>query len=221
MGPFLEKTMCRITISSQVGIRKFFCGPESFTPDLAPVIGEAPELRNYFVAAGLNSIGILTGGGIGRLMAHWIADGRPDVDVTGMNIDRLQAYQANPEYRATRTVESLGMVYATHYPGRSMRTARGAKQSPIHDRLVAERAFFRDVSGWEGADWYAPAATAPEGTAPDPAKLSCGRHARHGNWEAEHRACRDGVIVMDMSFMAKVARQGRGAGPGLERLPAK
>ena len=97
----------------------------------ARVLGEAPELRNYFVAAGLNSIGILTGGGIGRVMAHWIVNGRPDVDVTGMNIDRLHAYQANPEYRATRTVESLGMVYATHYPaGRcGPREARSSRPS--------------------------------------------------------------------------------------------
>ena len=89
-------------------------------------------------------------------MAHWIADGRPDVDVTGMNIDRLHPYQATPEYRATRTVESLGMVYATHYPGRSMRTARGARLSPVHHRLVAQGAFFRDVSGWEGAGLVRP-----------------------------------------------------------------
>jgi glycine cleavage system aminomethyltransferase T/glycine/D-amino acid oxidase-like deaminating enzyme len=215
MSPFLEKTMSRIPISTQVGIRKFFCGPESFTPDLAPVIGEAPELRNYFVAAGLNSIGILTGGGIGRLMAHWIATGRPDMDVTGMNIDRLHPYQANPEYRATRTVESLGMVYATHYPGRSMRTARGAKLSPVHHRLVEQGAFFRDVSGWEGADWYAPA-----GTVPQAGELSWGRQDWYGNWEAEHRACRDGVILMDMSFMAKFAVQGRDAGGQLDRLSA-
>jgi len=220
MGPFLEKTMSRIPISSQVGIRKFFCGPESFTPDLAPVIGEAPELRNYFVAAGLNSIGILTGGGIGRLMAHWITTGRPDMDVTGMNIDRLQPYQANPEYRATRTVESLGMVYATHYPGRSMRTARGAKLSPIHHKLVAERAFFRDVSGWEGADWYAPPGSIPVGAAPDPGELSWGRQDWYKHWEAEHHACRDGVILMDMSFMAKFAVQGRDAGRELDRLSA-
>jgi glycine cleavage system aminomethyltransferase T/glycine/D-amino acid oxidase-like deaminating enzyme len=240
MGPFLEQTMSRIPISSQVGIRKFFCGPESFTPDLAPVIGEAPELRNYFVAAGLNSIGILTGGGIGRLMAHWIMTGRPDMDVTGMNIDRLHPYQANPEYRATRTVESLGLVYATHYPGRSMRTARGAKLSPIHDRLVAQRAFFRDVSGWEGADWYAPegsvlattgpagsapgttgpAGSAPGTTGPDAGELSWGRQDWHPNWAAEHRACREGVILMDMSFMAKFAVQGRDAGRELDRLSA-
>ena len=156
MAPYLERTMSRIPVVAQVGIKKFFCGPESFTPDLLPIVGEAPELKNYFVAAGLNSIGILTGGGIGRVVAHWIADGRPDIDVTGINIDRLHRYQANPEYRATRTVESLGLVYATHYPGRSMRTARGAKLSPVHHRLVAQRAYFRDVSGWEGADWYAP-----------------------------------------------------------------
>ena len=123
MGPYVEKAMQRVPITLEIGIRKFFCGPESFTPDLQPVVGEAPELRNYFVAAGLNSIGILTGGGLGRVLAHWIVDGQPDVDVTGFNIDRLHRYQANPEYRATRTVESLGMVYQCHYPDRSMKTA--------------------------------------------------------------------------------------------------
>ncbi len=215
MGPFLEKTMSRIPVSAQVGIRKFFCGPESFTPDLSPVIGEAPELKNYFVAAGLNSIGILTGGGIGRLMAHWITTGRPDMDVTGMNIDRLHPYQATPEYRATRTVESLGMVYATHYPGRSMRTARGAKLSPIHHQLAEQRAFFRDVSGWEGADWYA-----PPGETPEVGELSWGRQPWYAHWEAEHHACREGVILMDMSFMAKFAVQGPDAGRELERLSA-
>jgi glycine cleavage system aminomethyltransferase T/glycine/D-amino acid oxidase-like deaminating enzyme len=220
MGPFLEKTMSRIPVSSQVGIRKFFCGPESFTPDLAPLLGEAPELKNYFVAAGLNSIGILTGGGIGRLMAHWITDGDPGADVTGMNIDRLHPYQANPQYRATRTVESLGMVYATHYPGRSMKTARGARLSPVHDRLAARHAFFRDVSGWEGADWYAPEGSLPAGAAPQAGELSWGRQDWYANWEAEHHACRDGVILMDMSFMAKFAVQGRDAGRELSQLSA-
>jgi len=220
MGPFLEKTMSRIPIAEQVGIRKFFCGPESFTPDLAPVLGEAPELKNYFVAAGLNSIGILTGGGIGRLMAHWIVNGHPDADVTGMNIDRLHPYQANPQYRATRTVESLGMVYATHYPGRSMRTARGAKLSPVHHRLVEQRAFFRDVSGWEGADWYAPEGSVAPGASPEAGELSWGRQDWYKYWEAEHQACRDGVIVMDMSFMAKFAVQGRDAGRELDQLSA-
>ena len=132
MAPYLETTMSRVPITSRIGIRKFFCGPESFTPDLLPIVGEAPELRNYFVAAGLNSIGILTGGGIGRTIAQWITSGSPDIDVTAMNIDRLHPYQANPEYLATRTVESLGLVYSCHYPNRPAKTARGARLSPIH-----------------------------------------------------------------------------------------
>ncbi|MDQ1601569.1 MAG: hypothetical protein QOD68_3043 [Actinomycetota bacterium] len=215
MGPYLEKAMSRIPISSEIGITKFFCGPESFTPDLQPVVGEAPEVRNYFVAAGLNSIGILTGGGLGRALAHWIVDGRPDIDITGINIDRLHRYQANPEYRATRTVESLGMVYQCHYPTRSMQTARGAKTSAFHDRLVAQGAYFRDVSGWEGADWYA-----GEGQVADPGPLTWGRPAWFDRWAAEHRAAREDVIAMDMSFMSKFLVQGRDAGRLLERLSA-
>ena len=157
MAPYLEKAMSRVPITQEVGVRKFFCGPESFTPDLQPVVGEAPELRNYFVAAGLNSIGILTAGGIGRTIARWIVDGRPDVDVTGFNIDRLRPHQLEPEYRRARTAESLGMVYAPHYPNKPMRTARNALLSPLHDRLVAVNAYFVEVSGWESPGWYAPA----------------------------------------------------------------
>lgn len=215
MGPYVETAMQRIPISMNVGVKKFFCGPESFTPDLQPVVGEAPELRNYFVAAGLNSIGILTGGGLGRVLAHWIIHGRPDVDVTAMNIDRLHVYQSNPEYRRTRTVESLGMVYKCHYPTYTMQTARGAKRSPIHDRLAARGAYFKDVSGWEGADWYAPA-----GVQPVVDKLSWGRQNWFPYWEAEHRAAREGVIAMDMSFMAKFLVEGRDAGRVLEHLSA-
>jgi 4-methylaminobutanoate oxidase (formaldehyde-forming) len=215
MAPYLERTMARVPVVASVGIKKLFCGPESFTPDLLPIVGEAPELKNYFVAAGLNSIGILTGGGIGRVVAQWIAEGRPDIDVTGINIDRLHRYQVNPEYRATRTVESLGLVYATHYPGRPVQTARGAKVSPVHHRLVARRAYFRDVSGWEGADWYA-----PEGAEPQAGELSWGRPDWFGYWAAEHDAARTGVILMDMAFMAKFDVRGRDAGRVLEQVSA-
>jgi len=215
MGPYVEAAMSRVPISMETGVRIFFCGPESFTPDLLPVVGEAPELKNYFVAAGMNSVGILTGGGMGRVMAHWILSGQPDVDVTGFNIDRLHRYQSNPEYRATRTVESLGMVYQCHYPGRSMRTARQAKVSPIHHRLAAQRAYFKDVSGWEGADWYA-----PEGVEPTVAGLSWGRQNWFDYWRAEHEAARNGVIVMDMSFMSKFLVQGRDSGRLLNQLSA-
>ncbi len=215
MSQYLERAMHRVPISMEVGVKKFFCGPESFTPDLQPCVGETPELKNYFVAAGLNSIGILTGGGLGRVLAHWILNGRADVDVTGFHIDRLHSYQTNPEYRAKRTVESLGMVYKCHYPTHTMLTARGAKQSPVHDRLAARGAFFRDVSGWEGADWYA-----PPGIEPTVDKLSWGRQNWFPYWAAEHRATREGVIVMDMSFMSKFLVEGRDAGRVLDHLSA-
>jgi glycine cleavage system aminomethyltransferase T len=107
------------------------------------------------------------------------------------------------------------MVYQCHYPNRSMTTARGAKRSPLHDRLAAQGAWFRDVSGWEGADWYAGA-----GATPDPGPLTWARPAWWHRWEDEHRACREGVIVMDMSFMAKYRVQGRDAGALLDHVSA-
>jgi 4-methylaminobutanoate oxidase (formaldehyde-forming) len=215
MGPYLEKAMARVPVSLELGIAKFFCGPESFTPDLRPIVGEAPELANYFVAAGLNSIGILTGGGIGRVVANWIIDGDPGVDVTQVNIDRLHPYQANPAYRRERTIESLGLVYRCHYPTMTLKTARGAKKPAIYDRLAAAGAYFRDVSGWEGADWYA-----PPGHEPRVERLSWGRQNWFPWWAEEHRAAREGVILMDMSFMSKFRVEGRDAGPLLNRISA-
>ena len=215
MAQYVEKAMGRVPAAMEAGIKKLFCGPESFTPDLQPVVGEAPELKNYFVAAGLNSIGILTGGGLGRVLARWIVNGRPDVDVTGFNIDRLHPYQAEPEYRRARTVESLGLVYQAHYPGRPMETARGAKLSPLHQQLTAGGAYFREVSGWESPDWYA-----PSGVEPAIERLSWGRQNWFPYWQQEHEAARNGVILMDMSFMSKFLVQGPDAGPMLDRISA-
>ena len=207
--------MARVPVTAEVGIKKFFCGPESFTPDLRPIVGEAPELRNYFVAAGLNSIGILTGGGLGRVVAHWIVDGSPDVDVTGFNIDRLHTYQANPEYRRQRTVESLGMVYKCHYPTMSLETARGARQVAVSRAPCRRRRLFPRGQRLGEPDWYG----AP-GASPDPGPLSWGRPSWFPRWAAEHRAARENVIVMDMSFMGKFLVQGRDAGRCLNRISA-
>ncbi|HAN71903.1 MAG TPA: oxidoreductase [Actinobacteria bacterium] len=213
MGPYVERAMTRVPATLDVGVRTFFCGPESFTPDLAPIVGPAPGLDGYFVAAGMNSVGILTGGGMGRIVAQWIVDGRPDVDVTGFHVDRMADFQLAPRYRAERTVETLGMVYAPHLPGRAMRTARGVRRSPLHDRLAHQGAYFRDVSGWEGADWYA-----GEGRVPDPGGLTWGRPDWFGTWAEEHRAIREGVGLMDMSFMSAFRVTGPDAGPFLDRL---
>ncbi len=215
MMPFVEKAMSRIPISQETGIRKFFCGPESFTPDMGVAFGETPEIQNYFVAAGLNSIGIITAGGLGKIMSQWITTGDPGADITQINVDRFHPYQCNPEYRKTRVVETLGLVYRRHYPTRVPETARGCKRSPFHDRLRDERAFFTDVSGWESPAWYA-----PEGCEPKVDKLSWGRHNWFPYWEAEHKACREAVIAMDMTFMGKFLVQGRDAGKVLDHISA-
>ena len=107
------------------------------------------------------------------------------------------------------------MVYRCHYPTMSPQTARGAKKSPFHDRLVAAGAYFKDVSGWEGADWYA-----PPGVEPKVDKLSWGRQNWFPYWQAEHEAARNGVIVMDMSFMSRFMVQGRDAGRALNHVSA-
>jgi 4-methylaminobutanoate oxidase (formaldehyde-forming) len=215
MTPYLETAMARVPVSLEAGVKKFFCGPESFTPDLQPIVGESPELKRYFVAAGLNSIGIITGGGMGRMLAHWIMHGHPDVDVSSMHIDRMHKHQSNPEYLRARTVESLGMVYQCHYPTRVLSTGRGAKKSPFHDRLAAQGAYFKETSGWESPDWYAPPRVQPQVE-----RLSWGRQDWFPYWEAEHRAAREGVILMDMSFMSKYLVQGRDAGRILNHLSA-
>ncbi len=214
MAPFLEKAMARVPVTMEVGVRTFFCGPESFTPDLAPAVGEAPGVANYFVAAGMNSVGVLSAGGLGRVLAHWIIEGRPDVDVTGFDVRRFQGYQADDDYRAARTTEILGTVYAAHTPGKQLRTARNVLLSPVHDRLVAQGGYLREVSGWEGADWFAGPGVEPV------AEPTWGRAPWFEQWEAEHRAVREGVGLMDMSFMAKFEVEGSDAEEMLSELCA-
>ncbi len=214
MSPFLETAMARVPVTLEAGVRTFFCGPESFTPDLSPIVGEAPGTRGYFVAAGMNSVGVLSAGGLGRVVAQWIVDGKPDVDVTGFDIDRFRAYQAEESYRATRTTEILGTVYAAHTPGKQLHSARGAKLSPVHDRLVSNGGYLREVSGWEGADWFAGPGATPA------AVPTWGRADWFAQWEAEHRTIRERVGLMDMSFMSKFRIHGPSAGRVLDTISA-
>ncbi|MBW2386375.1 MAG: GcvT family protein [Deltaproteobacteria bacterium] len=213
MIPYLQNALERIPSAKEATVRQFFCGPESFTPDLSPLIGEAPELRNFFVAAGLNSLGILQGGGIGRLIANWIVDGLPDLDVAELHIDRFQPYQANRAYRKDRTSEIVGEMYKVHFPNESYETARNVKRHVLHDRLESAGAFFVQSAGWEIADWYA-----PKGQKAEVERYTWQRQ----NWfeyaAEEHRACREDVILMDMSFMSKFVVQGRDALAALERV---
>ncbi len=231
MAPYVEAAMNRVPETFNVGVKKFFCGPESFTPDLSPCFGQVPEIDNYYVAAGMNSIGILSGGGIGRSLASWIINNKPDVDVTGMNVDRFHKYQTNPLYREKRVEESLGLVYKTHYPFKGSQSCRGAKYTPLYERHQKQGAFFREISGWEIPDWYLKSACNDDNNNNDnnidemalKAKEmgdnhSWGKPDWFTHWAAEHKACREKLMLLDMSFMSKFLVQGNDAGKALNYL---
>ena len=222
MTPYLEVALERLTpeLRASIGIKTFFCGPESFTPDGGPIVGPTPEIPNLYVAAGLNSIGILTGGGIGRTVADWVVNNGlspSNVDVTGIHVNRFHRYQMNYEYRKERVGETLGNTYRLLYPDHQPKSCRNVKRSVLHDRLQKDAfANFRDVSGWESPSWYSDPDT--DMVYPFEKDESFGRCSWFPFWQAEHEACRNGVALFDMSFMSKFLVQGRDAGSFLNRI---
>ena len=206
LSPFLEVAMETLPELETVGVRKLFTGPESFTPDNGFLIGEAPELENFFISAGMNSLGILTGGGAGSIIAHWIVDGVPPVDVTDVDPARLLPFQQNRSYLAERSVELLGRLHSTgSWPHSHPETARDVRRSPVHDRLAASGAHFADSAGWESPAWFGTEEPAGE------KMLTYGRKHWFEFHAAEHRAVREGVAVLDMSSMSNFLVSGPGA----------
>ena len=215
MEPYLARAMDRIPSLAETGIRTFFCGPESFTSDVRPLLGPAPELDGYFVAAGLNSLGILSGGGVGKVLAHWIADGVPPVDVTGVAIDRTAAHETSRRFRAERTVEQLGVLFGDAvWPAWQPSTARNVRRSVLHERLAAAGGHFGVSAGWEFAEWFACPGEAPVTT------LDYRRQDSHPIVAREHAAVREAAGVLDMSLMAKLIVAGPAAAAVLSRLSA-
>ncbi|MEM7431536.1 MAG: FAD-dependent oxidoreductase [Pseudomonadota bacterium] len=203
--PVLADAMERIPALQDAGIQKFFCGPESFTPDVRYHLGEAPELKNCYVSAGLNSIGLQSAGGIGKVMTEWIREGYPPVDLWEVDVRRNMPFQGNRKYLQERVSESLGLLYARHYPFRQYETSRGVRKSPIHDRLVAQGACHGEAFGWERPNWYA-----PEGV-----EAKYEYSFKRQNWfehsANEHRAVREQVGLFDQSSFAKFRLEGRDA----------
>jgi 4-methylaminobutanoate oxidase (formaldehyde-forming) len=214
LEPWIERAARRIPAFGQVGIQLFFNGPESFTPDDRYVLGEAPGLPGYFVAAGFNSVGFASGGGAGRAVADWVVDGHAPMDLWEVDIRRFMPFQRNRRYLHGRTTETLGLLYDMHWPFRQMTTSRGVRRSPLHDRLAARGACFGEVAGWERANWYAPPGVEPR------YEYSYGRQ----NWfpfsAAEHRAVREGVGLFDQTSFGKILVQGRDAEAQLNRVCA-
>ena len=212
--PVLLDAMRRIPALEQAGIQKFFCGPESFTPDVRYHLGESAELANCFVAAGLNSIGLQSAGGIGKVISEWIRDGHPPMDLWEVDVRRNMPFQMNRKYLKARVTESLGLLYATHYPFRQYATARGVRRSAVHDRLGAAGACFGEAFGWERANWYAPVGVKAV------YEYSYGRQ----NWfepsAHEHRSVRGAVGLFDQSSFAKFRLEGPDAARVLNRVCA-
>ena len=210
--PILEQAMNRVPLFQDAGIHTFFNGPESFTPDDRYYLGEAPELRGYWIAAGYNSIGISSSGGAGMALASWLDSGEPPFDLWDVDIRRAQPFQRNRRYLRERVSESLGLLYADHYPYRQPETARGIRRSPLHEHMKAQGAVFGELSGWERPNWFA-----------DNGQERAYRYDWSGqNWfdnnRSEHMAVREGVGLFDMSSFGKIRVEGRDACPFLQKL---
>ncbi len=210
--PVLEKAMERVPMLAECGWRSFFCGPESFTPDDQFHMGEAPELKGFFVACGLNSVGIQTSGGLGRALADWMHQGKAPMDLWSNDIRRMFPFQSTQAYIEDRVSETLGLLYENHYPYKQMRTARNLRHSPLHERLAARNACFGEVAGWERPNWFAPDGVEAQ------YEYSFGKQ----NWfeysAAEHRNAREKVVLFDQSTFSKYLVQGRDAVKVLQRI---
>jgi heterotetrameric sarcosine oxidase gamma subunit len=214
LGPYIEMAARRLPLLNDVGIKLFFNGPESFTPDDRYILGPAPELHGYWVAAGFNSVGFQSGPGAGRALADWIVDGHAPMDLSDVDIRRFARFQVNRRYLHDRTTEVLGLLYDMHWPFRQVETARGVRHSPLHDRVTAAGAAFGEVNGWERANWYAPAGVAPV------YEYTWKRQNWFEHSAAEHRAVREAVGILDQSSFAKLLVQGRDAEAVLGRVCA-
>jgi 4-methylaminobutanoate oxidase (formaldehyde-forming) len=201
----MDEALRRVPALGETGIRKFYNGPESFTPDNQFVMGEAPGLEGYFVCAGLNSVGIASAGGAGRALAEWIVEGEPTSDLVAVDIRRFADFNGNNRWLRDRVAEVLGLHYAVPWPNREMETARPFRCSPVHDRLAAAGASFGSKMGWERPNFFAPDGESPR------LEYAWGKP----NWlpwsAAEHRATREAVAVFDQTSFSKYVVDGPGA----------
>jgi len=200
--PILEAACNRMPMLAEAGIHTFFNGPESFTPDDAYHLGLAPEMDNVWVAAGFNSIGIQSAGGAGMALAEWMDTGEKPFDLGDVDVSRMQPFQGNKQYLFERSKETLGLLYADHYPYRQKATARGVRRTPFHHHLLEQGAVMGEIAGWERANWFAGPGQERE------YRYSWKRQNWFENSAAEHCAVRENVGMYDMSSFGKIRVEG-------------
>ena len=197
IGPIFERSIHRVPALGEAGIQLFFNGPEAFTPDGTFYLGESPEVDGCFVAAGFNSVGIQSAGGVGWVLADWIIDGHAPHDLSAVDIRRAFPFQAAEQYLDDRISESLGLLYAMHWPFRQYESARGVRTSAIHDLIDDAGAVFGETAGWERPNWYAEPGQTKE------YRYSYGKQNWHDNMRAECEATRTACALFDQSSFAK------------------
>ncbi len=200
--PILEKALHRMPALENAGIQTFFNGPESFTPDNRYYLGSAPGMEGLFVAAGMNSIGVQSAGGVGRALAEWMDSGHPTMDLWTVDIRRALKFQGEPGYLKERVAESLGRLYAVHWPFYQFKAARNVRLTPFHQRLKKQGACFAEAQGWERPGWYAPEGVQPEYV------YSFSRQNWFEYWAAEHKAVRESAGLFDQTPFAKFRLRG-------------
>jgi 4-methylaminobutanoate oxidase (formaldehyde-forming) len=203
----MDSAVHRLPALERTGIKKFYNGPESFTPDNQFILGQAPGLTGYYVGAGFNSVGIASAGGAGRALAEWIVEGEPTSDLSGVDIRRFAAFNGNNQWLRARVGEVLGLHYAIPWPNRELESARPFRRSPVHDRLAAAGAAFGSKMGWERPNVFAPAGTGPA------LEYSWGRQNWHDWCAGEQRAARTDVALFDQTSFGKLLI----TGPDAER----
>ena len=217
--PILEQAVNRLPVLEQAGIQTFFNGPESFTPDDRYMLGEAPELKRFFVAAGFNSVGIQSAGGAGMALAQWIDRGRPQMDIWDVDIRRVHPFQSNRHYLSERVSETLGLLYADHFPYRQFATSRGIRKTPLHNRLTEHGACFGELYDWERANWFLPKEEAAQGKIPE-YEYSWKRQNWFDYAKQEHLGVRNHAGLFDLSTFGKIKLVGKDAEAVLQRICA-
>lgn len=212
--PMLENAIHRIPALETAGARKLINGPESFTLDHNPLLGQVPGMEGFYLACGMNSGGIMMAGGVGRAMAEWITKGRPSLDLWPTDIRRFSTYHNNVKALSERIPEVLAHHFEIPWPGKDYETVRGIRRTPLHTALAGRGAYFSQRAGWERPVWFS-----PDG-APTKPKYSYGPQNWFPYWKAEHLAARNAVALFDQSPFAKLLVQGRSAEQFLDRICA-
>lgn len=197
-APVRGKAETMVPSLQSAGYDRFINAPESFTPDTNFLLGEAAEVENLYISAGYNSQGIIYAGGAGRALAEWIMAGAPQFDSSAVDVRRFSRHQSNRRYLRARTHESLGKLYAMHWPGLQPVTARNVRRSPLHERLTAHGAYLAELNAWERAAWFGDPGTRPT------VDYSYGKQNWFDRVGEEHRATREAVTLFDLSSFAKM-----------------